>query len=117
MFWLKEALSILDSDSLGWKFPGPPRAAEEALPGSPHDDFLSEVFIQGVAPRLAPSAFQVTGPPYGNIDEEQKLLCSMDVVRAMVDTLYFNDNPAAPDLPDDLLDYWNGFLETHNVPR
>ena len=110
--WLRMALELLDEGVLGPVAKGPARTS--AL--TAHDDFLSQVFIDGgAAPRLSVKQCQETGAPYGGFVSPDENNCNIKVFRAMADLLYFNENPLADSLDDLDLDYWNKFLDEHSV--
>ena len=115
LFWLRKALEILDSESLGPLNRGP---AREGLAG---DDFLSQVFISaGVSPKLSVAQCQITGAPYGGLSNATAYenQCNIEIYRAMADRLYFDSGPGLPlsnDLSIDSINYWNDFLQEHSV--
>ena len=113
LYWLRRALQLLDSDSLGPLSTGPART------GLAGDDFLSVVFIQGGYPRLS-LLNSSGGPPYGGLvtAEPYDNSSNIKIFRAMADRLYFDSEsgyPLSDQLSDDDLDYWNTFLERHSV--
>lgn len=113
IYWLRKALEILDSDSLGPLNAGPART------GLAGDDFLSAVFVQAGSPGLS-LLNSSGGPPYGGLvtAEPYDNDSNIKIFRAMADRLYFDSKsgyPLSDQLSDDDLDYWNAFLERHSV--
>ena len=111
LYWLRRALDLLDSDSLGPIDRGPART------GLDGEDFYSQVLINGGRSALSTAECQATGAPYGGTFEDDLTTntCNIKIFRAMADLLYFDDNPMSENLPDDELDYWNKFLDEHSV--